>query len=338
MFNKRLILRSARLQMFNDGGAVASTGTDGGATATESQAQPIKYESKRRQARNNSGTESGDLSNVVYGKQATAESAEPVEEAGTNDSLAKDRKDVTTTSNTLEDKKRAFEELINGEYKDIYTEKFQEVFNRRFKEAKNNEAKLGEVQPILDILMGKYNIADGDIKKLAKAIETDDTYWEEAAEAAGLTVEQYRTVQKLERENKDLRLRQQRAEGEQRANTQLSEWYRQADSVKQLYPNFDFRTELQNESFKKLLLSGLPVQHAYETMHLDELVNGAAAVAAQQAQQRTVSNVKSRASRPSENGTSSRSATVFKSDVSKFTKEDRAEIARRAARGERIEF
>ena len=335
--SKTRILRAARLQMFNEGGAAAATGTDGASAESSAQVeerQPIKYEPKNKRGKN-SGNKA-DLSTVVYGKQAAAEPAP--EDSGNTDPLAKDRKEVTTTSNTLEAKKAAFEELINGEYKDLYTEKFQEAFNRRFKEAKNNEARLGEIKPVLDMLNQRYGIADGDIKKLTEAIETDDKYWEEAAEEAGLTVEQYKRMQKLEREHADMLKARRQQEAMQAADRQASAWQREADAVRQQYPQFDLAAEMQNDQFRKLLLSGIPVKHAYETMHLDELVSGAAIRAAQQAEERTVSKVKSRASRPAENGTSSQSTPIVKSDVSKLTAKDRAEIARRVARGERIEF
>ena len=107
----------------------------------------------------------------MYGKQATAEPAP--EGNGADETLAKSQPDVTTTSNTLEQKKAAFEELINGEYKDIYTEKFQEVFNRRFKEAKNNENRL-QTSPfekmlfIITVFCEKATVGLAETNKLGK--------------------------------------------------------------------------------------------------------------------------------------------------------------------------
>lgn len=338
--SKKLFLTAARLQMFNDGGgatATAPTGEASNATNTENNTtQPIKYEPKSKRGRNSG--KNGDLSNVVYGKQATAE-PEPTTDIGT-DSLAKGQSDVTTTSNTLEDRRRAFEEMTRdgGEYHDIFSEKFQQVFDRRFKEHKQTKAQLDEVKPVIDLLSSRYNIEDGNIQKIIEALETDDRYWEEAAEEAGLTVEQLKRMQKLEREHKEMQLMRKREESQRAADAQAAEWQRQADTTKQAYPQFDLMKEMENEQFRKLLYSGIPVQHAYETLHINELVTGAAAVAAKQAEERTVSRVKAKASRPAENGTSSQGSVIVKSDVSKFTPRDRAEIARRAARGEVIEF
>jgi hypothetical protein len=58
-----------------------------------------------------------------------------------------------------------------------------------------------------------------------------------------------------------------------------------------------------------------------------------------QAVERKITNkVIANGARPTENGISSQSATVTKSDVSLLTKADRQEIARRVARGEKISF
>ena len=60
--------------------------------------------------------------------------------------------------------------------------------------------------------------------------------------------------------------------------------------------------------------------------------------AVQQASQKIVNGIKAKGSRPTENGVSSGSAAVVKSDVNALTKKDREEIERRVMRGERISF
>lgn len=331
---KVLKLLGIDLRLF-DGGAAGATGTGGAAGIATGDTGATQTESTNvgGSRQRTSGNKKGELSNVVYGKQE----AEPTTDT-TPDAEVNKEPEVTTTSNTLEDKRRAFEDLINGEYKDMFTERTQNIIDRRFKETKNLEAQLKAQSPIMDLLMSKYKVADGDISKLSQAIEQDDTYWEEAAEEAGLTVEQYKAVQKLERENAELKRMQQARDAQNQANAQLNDWIKQGEALKQTYPDFDFKTEVQNKDFLGMLKAGLPVQKAYEVMHLDSLVTGAARVAAQQAEQQTVARIKNKASRPVENGTSSQSASIIKSDVSSLSRADRAEIARRVARGERISF
>lgn len=200
------------------------------------------------------------------------------------------------------------------------------------------EKSLNDQKPILDILMQRYGIADGNMAKLQEAIEKDDVYYEDAADKAGLTVEQFKTMQKLERENNELKQMRQRQQGQEAFNQQMNKWYAEGAKVKEVYPSFDFRAEAQNREFLGLLRSGLPVQKAYEVIHMDEIKENAARAAAQTAGQQMQANLQRKQSRPAENGTSSQSAVITRSDVHSLTKKERAEIARRAARGENIRF
>lgn len=318
------------LQLFNDGAATGGEGDGATAQGTESALPKVdKNGSNRRK--------SGALSNVVYGIQEDApgtESTLPAAEGAEGNS----KSGVITTSDTKEAKMAKFKEMVEGEYKDEFSEMFQQSFNRRFRDVKGMENSLSAQKPILDMLMQRYKIADGDMSKLQYAIEEDTQYWEEAAEEAGLTVEQYKAMQKLERENEELRKMRRQQEGQQKAQAQLDIWYREAEAVKSIYPSFDFKTEATNRDFLGLLRSGLPVQKAYELMHMDEIKEATAKSAAQAAGAQVEARIKSKQSRPSENGTSSQSAAIVKNDVSSLTREDRAEIARRAQRGEKIRF
>jgi hypothetical protein len=59
---------------------------------------------------------------------------------------------------------------------------------------------------------------------------------------------------------------------------------------------------------------------------------------AKKVEQNITNKIIANGARPSENGNSFQGASVTKSDVSTLTKADRAEIARRVARGEKISF
>lgn len=329
-------LLKINLQLFADGGAAGAPTGGEGTAATES-ALPKAETNNRGSSRRG---KPGALSNVVYGKQEDA--SEPTATSpvagGTNAEGNGNKSGVSTTSDALEARRAAFQEMIDGEYKDIFTERTQEIINRRFKETKGMEAELAAQKPIMDILAQKYGITDGDQKKLLSAIENDNQYWEAAADEAGLTVEQYKAMQKLQRENEELRKMRERQQGQQAAEQQLAKWTQEADNLKKLYPGFDFRTELRNREFMGLLRSGLPVQKAYELIHMDEIKEAAARSAAQTTGAQMQARIKSKASRPSENGTSSQSAAVIKSDVGNLSRADRAEIARRVQRGEKIVF
>lgn len=318
------------LQLFNDGGATG--GAEGSAaTATENAPKTdVKPSGSSRRSK------SGEFENVVFGKQegTTAEETTSLDTEGNPTGAGKT--DVSTTSDTLEARRKAYNDLINGEYKDIDQERFQQVFDRRFKQVKGIEAELAAQKPIIDKLMSRYSV--NDVAQLDKALTEDTEYWERVAEEKGMTVEQYHAMQKLERENEELRAIRQRQIGQQQFQQQIDTWYKEADRVKELYPSFDLRKEAQNPEFLSLLRHGNSVEHAYKVLHFDELTQSAARVAAQTADAQAQARIKQKASRPSENGTSSQSAAIVRSDVSSLTRKERAEIARRVQRGEKIVF
>lgn len=333
------ILPELDLQLFDGAAAAPAAGGETGGQQGQEGALP-KAETKGRSG-GSRRSNAGDFKNVVFGRQGDAPAAgaaQAPDAGGQNAEGSGKHSGVETTSNTLEEKRKAFDEMISGEYKDVYTEKFNSYFNRRFKEAKGLEDSLNAQKPIMDMLMQRYGIENNDIGKLQTALEDDSAYWGEAAEEAGMTVEQYKQMQKLERENAHLKQMQDRQEGERQANEQLAQWYKQGEEVKQLYPTFDLRTEATNRDFLGLLHAGVSVKQAYELMHMEEIKAAAAKTAAQTAGQQMAAKIQSKAARPAENGTSSQSAVIVKNDVHNLTRAERAEIARRVQRGENIRF
>lgn len=334
-----ITLLDINLRLF-DGAAAAAGASAEGAAAGSAQGDNSALPKADKLSGRSRRSRSGAFDNVVFGKQdvATSEPENVETPAAEGAAEGNSKTDVTTTSNTLEDKRKAFRELIEGEYKEQYAQEFQEAFNRRHKEAKAMENSLNAQKPIIDMLMQKYNIADGDVAKLQAAIEQDDTYWEDAAEKAGMTVEQYKTNQKLERDSAELQRLRRSMQAHQQAQDKLSAIYREADQVKELYPTFDLKAEAQNRDFMGLLQRGVSVKQAYELMHMDEIKESAARSAAQTAGEQMAARMKSKASRPQENGTSTQSAATFRDDVHSLSRAERAEIARRVQRGESIKF
>lgn len=296
-------------------------GGDGGAATGETQAAPVYT---RR------GKATGEYDGVVFGKQDAADSTPP---AAGEEGKGSDR---PATSDTLEAKRQSYRDLIDGEYKDFYTEDVQKIINRRFKETKGLQEQVNQYQPIIDLLTQKYQVDDATA--LMEAIEGDDVYWADAAEEAGMTVEQYKEFQRLRRENDALARQQQMQRGQQEADRQLSEWYQQADATKAVYPSFDLQSEAQNPEFVSLLKAGVPVQHAYEVVHMQEIRAAERQMTQQATERQLTANVRARGSRPAENGTVSQGAFTVKDDVSKLSKKDRAEIAKRVQRGEIIRW
>ena len=343
---KNFKLLDINLHLFDGAAGGAAAGGAGEGVAQGDAGNLPKADTKRS---GSSRRSAGAFDNVVFGKQeeatpAAEENVTPAagETKGTGKAV---KTGVETTSDSLEAKRKAFRDLIDGEYKDQYTEEFQKAFSRRHREAQANEQTIAAQKPIMDILMQRYGISDGDVTKLQTAIEQDNTYWEDAAEKAGMNVEQFKVMQRLERENAELKAirqqqqaEQQRIAGQQKAQQQIDTWYAESEKLKETYPSFDFRTEVQNKEFLNLLKKGVSVEQAYKVIHMDEIEASVAKAAAQSAGAQMAARIKDKSSRPKENGTSSQSAVIVKNDVGNLTREDRDEIARRVTRGEKIRF
>lgn len=310
-------LLRVRLNIFGDGAA----GAEGASGETTASSVPTRQ------------SKSGET-NIIYGKrdEITTNTVEEPSDAGNENT------ETYTTSNTLEERKKAYRELVTGEYKDLYTEDTQRLINKRFKEEKAVRDSLEKQQPIIELLAQRYNIADGDVAKIMTALEGDTAYWQQVADESGMSMEQYMKMQRLQRENKALQEQQARRDGEAAAQRQIAAWTQEAETLKAKYPGFDLQAEVQNQQFVNMLRSGVPMEHAYRVMHMDEILNDSVRTMAQQTEQRVVNNVRARGARPSENGTSSQGAFTYKDDVSKLSRKDRAAIAKRVARGESIRF
>lgn len=331
-------LLTINLSMF-DGGAAAGSAGGAGATATgdggaKGDTQGAVPGSTRR-------GKSGEYSNVLFGKQdngATASGTVTNTQDPSHAAGGDNNQGVQSTSDTLEERRKTFRDMVNGEFKDVFTEETQRIINRRFSENRTLEAQVQAQQPVIDMLMQRYKIGDGDMKKLAEALENDNTYWSEAAEEAGMTVEQYKKFQQLQRENDAFQKAQQNQRAREQQNQQAQKWFMEAQEVKAKFPNFDLKAELQNPHFTAMLKSGTPVEHAYKVVHFDELMNDAVQVTATATEKRVTGNVRARGSRPAENGTTAQSAFTIRDDVTKLSKKDRAEVARQAMRGATIKF
>jgi uncharacterized protein YdcH (DUF465 family) len=315
MDKTNLIPMLLNLQLFAEGTG-SGTGGDGGTGAEGTMGETVMAATSHKK-----GVKSNPLANVVYGKQTEVES--PVSEVNTN--------------NTTEDRNAKYEAFIK-EHKDLDDARIQNIVQKRLKSSKETVEKYDALAPTLEILGKKYGVDPTDTEALNKAIQEDDSYFEEEALEKGITVEQLKEIRKLERENAEFRRMNEEKNRREEAGKQYANWMRQAEDAKRTYPTLDLNEEVKNPQFLRLLHSGVDVGTAYKAVHMDELIPAAMQYTAKTVEQKITNKIIANGARPSENGISSQSATVVKSDVSKLTKEDRQEIIRRVARGENISF
>lgn len=325
---RALALLPVALDLFDGGGGAAAGGAgtagNGGQAAGQAGGQSLEPGKK-----------------VVYGKQAVEDrpsgrSAQPNDASRAETGEKNPQRQ--SSSDTLEERQRRYRELVGGEFKDLYDEDTKRLVSRSAREAAALREQADRAQPILDMLLDRYKIGDGDMNKLLAAVESDSAYWSQAAEEAGMSVEQFKRFQQLQRQNAEL-LRQQRERmGRDRADAQIRAWNDQAEQLKAVYPSFDLTREAQNRDFLSMLKAGVPVRQAYEVVHMDEIKAATAAMQAKATEKAVTDNIKAKGTRPQENGTGAASGFTMKDDVHKLTPKDRAEIAKRVSRGEVITF
>ena len=304
------------LQLFAEGAGGTGAGAGDGGTA---QRQGVTEAAALPQTK---GAKSNPLANVKYGIQ---EDAAPAAE-------------VPKTTEAPPDLNAEFEKLIKGQYKEQYDARVQDTIQKRLKGSKETVDKYNALSPTLELLAKKYGVDAADIEALNKAIQDDDSYFEEEALEKGMSVQQLKEFKKMERDNAELRKQMQDQQQKQNADKLVASWMNQAEEAKKVYPSFDMKKEMENPRFLDLLKSNVDVKTAYEVVHKDEIIPAAMQFAAQSVESKIAKKIAANGSRPTENGMSSGSPAVVKSDVSQLSKADRQEIIRRVQRGEKIRF
>lgn len=236
-----------------------------------------------------------------------------------------------------------FEDLIKGKYKKDFETKVKDVISKRLKNSREAEDRLSKMNGMLEVLGSRYGIDTSDINsidydRLASQIEEDNSYYEEEALEKGLDVETLKQMKKMERENN--RLRQMMAEKTRQEKT-MQEWQNivaKSAEVKERYPEFDLETEMENPTFAKLVANGISPMNAYQSLHYEEIQERIIQQAAINTTEKISNAVQSNLNRPAENGISPSPASETKLDPRNLTKQQREDIRRRVARGEKISF
>ena len=271
------------------------------------------------------------LANVKYGIQ-------PEGNAQATDVQTRITDADGTTAQSI-DRNAEFEKLIKGEYKDLYDAKMQDTIQKRLKGTKETVDKYNSLTPMFEKLSAKYGVDATDVDALMKAMDEDDSYYEQEALDKGISVQELKRIKNIERENAELNRQLNEQRERENADKTVAEWIKQSEQVKAIYPSFNLEAELQNPKFIDVLrIPGVDVKTAFELIHKDEILGSAMQFAVKTTEKKLTDKIIANGARPSENGISSQSASVVKSDVSKLTSADIDEVKRKLARGEKITF
>lgn len=239
---------------------------------------------------------------------------------------------------TPEEREKAFNDMINGDFRDLFDARMQKAIKERVGEVKQLQQQLQQQNDVIGLVAKKYGISTDKMGDIREALESDDVFWEEAAADQGMTVDSYKKMMKLEAENEALHKAREEAERKNQKDAVFQKWDREAEELKRMYPQFDLQSEIQDKRFLDLMGAGIDMRTIYETLHHDEILPALMQQSAKAATKQQAAAARSGQMRPAENGMSSRPAAQTVKDPAKMTKEERQEYARRAARGEIITF
>ena len=242
-----------------------------------------------------------------------------------------------------EERRKAFGELLRGEYADLTEELMQNAVTEAARRLEASPAMKG----LMQALQEKYGTDANDLVALTEAVRNgavkDDAYYEKLAMEKGVSTRTARELDKLESQNKHLTEQQQMIQQMERQRAQQARiaelqagWDREAEQLKAQYPDFNMAEVLANPEVEKMMRSGVSMTNAYRSAYFDHILKQQQAATARQVEQGVVNRLQQRNARPGENGTRPGGAVQTKIDVSHMSRKEMEEMEKRVMRGEVI--
>lgn len=338
------------LQYFAEGGDGGAGAAEGGAAEAE---PPAVQAPALRPAQERLARRSGALKGKAAGgeklpqppaggsplKEGASGSESDPAEAEKHQEPAKEPK----AEKTPEERRRAFGEMVQGEYSDV----FQEMMQRAIDKATENIRQNPQVARLTQALANAYGVDTDDMDGLIEAVENgrvkDEKYYEDLAQQRGVSVKTARELDKMESDlkrsntrNAQLQAMQQEATRQQRVSQIQAQWEAQAAQLKTQYPDFELQEVLANEQVADLMRRGVSLPDAYRAAYFDHIMQQATAQTAQKVEQGVAARIQQRAGRPGENGTRPGGAVTTHVDVASMSRRQLEDLERRARRGEKI--
>ena len=353
--------KMVNLQLFaegcGDGGAAAAAAS--AADAAPAVQEPALRPAEERLARRSgvlkrSSREEGSPSQSAQsaasspegGALGSEEKSELDEEAAENQNEAegKDGEEKGEgKTKSPEERRKAFGELLRGEYADLTEELMQNAVTEATRRLEASPAMKG----LMQALQEKYGTDANDLVALTEAVRNgavkDDAYYEKLAMEKGVSTKTARELDKLESQNKQLTEQQQmirQMERQREQQARIAElqagWDREAEQLKAQYPDFNMAEVLANPEVEKMMRSGVSMTNAYRSAYFDHILKQLQAATARQVEQGVVNRMQQRNARPGENGTRPGGAVQTKIDVANMSRKEMEEMEKRVMRGEVI--
>lgn len=217
-----------------------------------------------------------------------------------------------------------FGELIKGKYADAFRKRTQSIIDRRFSKMKGFEDTARACTPLLESLAEHFpDIDKNDTASLVSA------FLEEKKSSAS---------EKEKTESMSLiKSKIEEAVAKKAAEKAATRLKREAEEMKETYPDFDLPRELSSSpELKQLLRAGVSLKRAYETVNLENILMSSMRYAALQAGKAAADSV--RQGRVQENSLTGNASSVNKKDVKNLTEKDIMKILSEVSRGAKISF
>lgn len=335
------------LQLFAEGGGDGGAAGDGAEAAPAVQAPELRPAQERLAKRSRPGRAVKAAPAAEEPSQSPAGDSSPDGGAQeTQEERPEEQKEPEPKLTDPAEKRRAFGQLMQSEY----AAEFEEALQRASEMAVQNVLDNPAVKGLMDALGEAYGIdvqSADNLAALTEAVKNgkvkNDEYYETLAAERGISVKTARELDRMEGELQRANAEKQRAEQirqaaehQQRAAAVRAQWEAEAARLKVKYPAFELDEVLNNPSVADMIRRGIGLEAAYRAAYFDQLMEASTARTAQQVEQGVTARIQQRAQRPAENGAHPGGAAEMKVDVAHMTAKQRAELAKRARRGERI--
>lgn len=335
------------LQLFAEGGGDGGAAADGAEAAPAVQAPELRPAQERLAKRSRPGRAAKAAPAAEEPSQSPADDSSP--DGGTQETQEEkpeEQKEPEPKPTDPAEKRKAFGQLMQSEY----AAEFEEALQRASEMAVQNVLDNPAVKGLMDALGEAYGIdvqSADNLAALTEAVKNgkvkNDEYYETLAAERGISVKTAREMDRMESELQRANAEKQRAEQvrqaaehQQRAAAVRAQWEAEAARLKVKYPAFELDEVLNNPSVADMIRRGIGLEAAYRAAYFDQLMEASTARTAQQVEQGVAARIQQRAQRPAENGAHPGGAAEMKVDVAHMTAKQRAELAKRARRGERI--
>ncbi|MBE6573673.1 MAG: hypothetical protein E7652_04680 [Ruminococcaceae bacterium] len=217
--------------------------------------------------------------------------------------------------------KVSFDELIRGDYREEYTKRVEDIIKKRLRDHAALTKDMNAVRSALTEAGESIGLDTTDPGEIIAALRDKIASHTDTADARGaIPTEEGGKSERIEALKSD-----------------LLKLVRDADGIREIYPEFELARELKDPRFREMLrFTRNDLIKSFEMLHHDEIVESAVKDAARLAEERLAGSIASKAHRPSEGAQTAISSIHIDHTPGSLTKAERADIKRRVRRGERI--